>query len=65
MPSFKTYRDDKNIYSVDMMLAYVNSHKHSVIKLKIEELIPQLEANIWGGMVADDCPQENGCEKIR
>jgi len=48
MPSFRTYRDDKNIYSVDMMLAYVNSHKHSVIKLKIEDIIPQLEANIWG-----------------
>ena len=48
MPPYKTYHDNKNIYSVDMMLAYINTHEHPITKIKIEELEPQMEENVWG-----------------
>ena len=48
MPGLKTYTDGKNIYSVDMMLAYVNSFDHPVVKLPMEDLLPQLEQDVWG-----------------
>ena len=48
MPGLKTYTDGKNIYSVDMMLAYVNSFDHPVVKLPMEDLLPQLEKDVWG-----------------
>jgi hypothetical protein len=48
MPSFKTYSDGKNIYSVDMMMAYVNTHKHPTEKINIEENLWQLDQNVWG-----------------
>ncbi len=48
MPNFKTYSDEKNIYSVDMMMAYVNTHKHPIEKIKIEENLWQLDQNVWG-----------------
>jgi hypothetical protein len=37
MPNYKTYSDEKNIYSVDMMMAYVNLFKPKSIHLKIED----------------------------
>ena len=47
MPNFKTYSDGKAIYSVDMMLAYVNTHTHPIIKLSLEELLSQLDQKVW------------------
>ena len=48
MPNFKTFSDEKHIYSVDMMMAYVNTHKHPIQKIKIEDNLWQLEQNVWG-----------------
>ena len=48
MPGFKTYSDGKNIYSVDMMLAYLNTKGHSVEQFPVDMFIPQLEQKVWG-----------------
>ena len=48
MPSTKTYRDTKHIYSVDMMIAYVNMFKHPVTTIPTESFYSQLTENIWG-----------------
>ncbi len=48
MPPLRTYSDGKNIYSVDMMLAYINSNKHPNQEFSIEEFIPQLTQPVWG-----------------
>jgi len=47
MPNFKTYHNNKNIYSVDMMLCYVKTHGHQKQKLPIEEFLPQLKEKVW------------------
>jgi hypothetical protein len=47
MPNFKTYHNNKNIYSVDMMLCYVKTQGHQKQKLPIEEFLPQLKENVW------------------
>ena len=54
MPSFKTFSDDKHIYSVDMMMAYVNTHKLPIEKLKIDENLWQLDQNVWGDYSPSD-----------
>ena len=48
MPNFKTYHNNKNIYSVDMMLSYINLYGHPILKIPIEKFIPQLNENVWG-----------------
>jgi hypothetical protein len=48
MPNFKTYSDDKHIYSVDMMMAYVNIHKLKPEAFSIEENRWQIEQPVWG-----------------
>ena len=48
MPSLRTYNDGKGIYSVDMMFAYLDTHKHPVTTLSMEELRPQLDQIVWG-----------------
>lgn len=48
MPAFKTYSDEKHIYSVDMMMAYVNTNKIKVAKLSLQENLWQLEQPVWG-----------------
>lgn len=48
MPSFKTYTDGKHIYSVDMMLAYLNIKGHPVEQFPVDTFIPQLEQKVWG-----------------
>ena len=48
MPNFHTFHNSKNIYSIDMMLAYINIYGHPTVKLHIDEFIPQLKKNIWG-----------------
>jgi len=47
MPSFTTYHDGKNIYSVDMMIAFLNMHKYPVKLIEVEELVPQLDEVVW------------------
>lgn len=54
MPSFKTYSDDKHIYSVDMMMSYVNTQKHPIEKIKIDENLWQLDQNVWGDYSPSD-----------
>jgi hypothetical protein len=48
MPPIRSYRDNKRIYSVDMMIAYVNIFKHPIESIPIEEFHSQLTENIWG-----------------
>jgi len=48
MPYLKTWHNFKDFYSVDMMFAYVNSHKHPVMKIPIAEFLPQLNEVVWG-----------------
>jgi hypothetical protein len=48
MPNFKTYADGKNIYSVDMMLAYINTKGHPIEQFSIDMFVPQLEQKVWG-----------------
>jgi len=43
-----TAKDQPNIHSVDMMMAYVNIFKPSTVELPVEMLLPQLEENLWG-----------------
>jgi hypothetical protein len=47
MPNFKTYHNNKNIYSVDMMLCYIKIHGHQKQKLPIEVFLPQLNEKVW------------------
>lgn len=47
MPNFKTWHNNKNIYSVDMMLCYINTHGHKKEKLPIDIFIPQLNEKVW------------------
>jgi hypothetical protein len=48
MPGFMTYHNFKNIYSVDMMLSYINVYGHPIVKLPIDTFIPQLKEKVWG-----------------
>jgi hypothetical protein len=54
MPTYHIYSrccftktDKPYIYSVDMMLAYVNLFKHPVVKLDIQKVLPQLKEKLW------------------
>ena len=47
MPQLRTYNDGKHIYSVDMMLAYLNTVGHPKIKLEIAALLDQLQKTVW------------------
>ena len=44
----RTYHDGKNIYSVDMMIAYLNTMGHTVTRISISEFTTQLEKKVWG-----------------
>ncbi len=48
MPPLRTYSDEKAIYSVDMMLAYLNTHKHPMVSIPMSDFEWQLEQNVWG-----------------
>ena len=54
MPSLKTFRDDKYIYSVDMMMAYVNTNKIPVEKVSVKDNLSQLEQDVWGDYSPSD-----------
>ena len=44
----QTYSNNKKIYSVDMMFAYLNIHKHPIINVPISKLLDTLEYKGWG-----------------
>ena len=44
----KTYSSNKKIYSVDMMLAYLNIYKHPTISVPVSKLLNTLEEKVWG-----------------
>lgn len=48
MPSLRTYHDGANIYSVDMMFAYLNTAGHPVVRIPVADLVPQMEKKVWG-----------------
>ena len=50
----RTYADEKNIYSVDMMLAYLNTHKYPVVELPMTDFEWQLEQDVWGDWAPED-----------
>jgi hypothetical protein len=54
MPNFKTFSDEKHIYSVDMMMAYVNTRKLPIEKIKIEEQLWQIDQPVWGDYSPSD-----------
>lgn len=54
MPNFRTYHDGVAIYSVDMMIAYSNTHKHRIDSIPLSEFEEQLNLPVWG----DWSPQE-------
>lgn len=54
MPPLKTYNDEKNTYSVDMMMAYVNAHKLPIQRISIEENLWQIEQPVWGDYSPSD-----------
>jgi len=47
MPPTQTYCDDKKVYSVDMMFAYINMFKPSHVEIKISDLTGALENKGW------------------
>ena len=44
----QTFSDGKNIYSVDMIFAYINLFKPKYIKVNIKDYLSTLELNCWG-----------------
>jgi hypothetical protein len=44
----RTYHDEKAIYSVDMMVAYLATHDHPVVELPVEGFAEQMEQKVWG-----------------
>jgi len=44
----QTYGSNKKIYSVDMMMAYVNIFKPRPKTVKVDTLLYQLDQNCWG-----------------
>jgi hypothetical protein len=42
------FSDNKKIYSVDMMFAYINIFKPTYTKIKIDQLLHNLEYKGWG-----------------
>lgn len=43
----QTYSDDKYIYSVDLMFVYIHYHKPKYIKIKVADLLDNLNHNGW------------------
>jgi len=65
MPGFKTYHNNKNIYSVDMMLAYINIYGHPIVKLPIDTFIPQLNEKVWGDWSPMDVLEKMDLKKYK
>ena len=61
MPGYHIYSDcchtpsDRPyVYSVDMMMAYVNLFKHPIVKINVAEFLPELKLIRWNDMVLLD-----------
>jgi len=65
MPNLKTYHDNKNIYSVDLMIAYINRYGHPVVDLPIEEFSSQLKMNVWGNWSPMDVIEKPHLKKYK
>ena len=48
MPQTQTFSDDKKIYSVDMMFAYINIFKTTYTNIKTNQLLHNLDYKGWG-----------------
>ena len=48
----QTFSDNQYIYSVDMMFAYLNTHKHPAKKISVNEYKDGLEQKSWGDPAA-------------
>ena len=44
----QTFSDDKNVYSVDMMFAFLKNNKYPINKINVEEYSDTLEHPGWG-----------------
>lgn len=44
----QTFMDGNNIYSVDMMIAYIRIQSPHIFYVKMEDFVEQLNKNIWG-----------------
>jgi hypothetical protein len=44
----RTFSDDKNFYSVDMMFVYLKNHKHPITKINVSKYSDTLEYPGWG-----------------
>lgn len=44
----QSYSDNEAVYSVDMMFAYLNNHKHPILKVNVNDYIDMLEYPSWG-----------------
>jgi len=65
MPGYHVYSDccttpsDRPyVYSVDMMMAYVNVFKHPIVKINVAEFLPQLILIQWNDMALLDVLRE-------
>ena len=65
MPNLKTYNNHKNIYSVDMMLSYINIYGYPIVKIPIEKLTPLLYNNVWGEWSPMDVIQKIEIKKYK
>lgn len=54
MPNFRTYHDGKAIYSVDMMIAYVSTHKHPIQIIPLTQFQEELAQPVWGDWSPQD-----------
>ena len=53
-----TPSDRPYVYSVDMMMAYVNVFKHPIVKINVAEFLPQLILIQWNDMALLDVLRE-------
>lgn len=44
----QTFSDDKYLYSVDMMFAYLKNNEHPTTKIMVDDYIDTLEYSGWG-----------------
>lgn len=65
MPNFKTYHNNKNIFSVDMMISYVNLFGHPKVTLPVDVFIPQLEEKVWGDWSPTDVVNNMSVKKYK
>ena len=48
MVKIQTFSDNKKIYSVDMIFAYINIFKPKYVKVNVQNYLSTLEYNGWG-----------------